>query len=94
MSKYYCKKCKKWHSPNYKKHWAWKDREKVKTPASLEQCTKQDLLRRIQECMTRMFGKMPDVVISEMWDDFKIKTWFGTPFLYLHYEEYDDSREI
>lgn len=71
-----------------------KAKAKKKLPKDLTDCTKQDLLRRIQECMTRVWGKIPDDVISSNWDWDKFKAWITTPFLYLHYEEYDDSREI
>ncbi len=94
MSKYYCKKCLKWHAANYKKHWQYKDKEKSKIPESLEQCTKRNLLLRIQELMTRVWGKIPDSIISDNWDWDKYKAWITTPFLYLQYTEYDDSREI
>lgn len=65
-----------------------------KIPKSLEDCTKKDLLNRIQECMTRAWGKIPDEVMSDNWDWDKFKAWVTTPFLYMSYEDYDDSREI
>lgn len=72
--------------------------EKIKTkkalPKTLEDMTKQELLRRIRECMTRVWGKIPDIVISENWNWDKFKAWISEPFIYLHYEEYDDSKEI
>ena len=72
--------------------------EKIKTkknlPKDLTDCTKQNLLSRIQEVMTRVWAKLPDVVMSEGWGWDKYKMWISTPFLYMNYEEYDDSREI
>ena len=65
-----------------------------KVPKSLEECTKKQLLERIQEVMTRAWGKLPDAVISDNWDWDKYKAWITTPFLYMNYEDYDDSREI
>jgi hypothetical protein len=71
-----------------------KIKAKKEQPKSLNDCTKQDLLHRIQEVMTRLMGKIPDSVISENWDWDKFKLWVSEPFWSLIYEEYDDSREI
>jgi len=67
---------------------------KKEQPKTLEQCTKHDLLLRIQEVMTRLMGKIPNDVISDNWDWDRFKLWVSEPFWRLSYEEYDDSREI
>ena len=69
-------------------------KKKKNRPPSLIHCSKQDLLRRIEEVMTRIWGKIPNDVITSNWDWDRFKAWITTPFLYLDYEEYDDSREI
>lgn len=94
MSKYYCKKCLNWHSEGYKKHWQYKDRTKKKQPESLKDCTKQDLLKRIEEVMTRITGKIPDALMTDSWDWNTYLAWITEPFFYVIYEEYDDRREI
>lgn len=94
MSKYYCKHCLKFHSGNYKKHWKYKDIKKTKAAKSLKECTKQNLLSRIEEVMTRITGKLPDALMTDMWDWNKYLRWISEPFFYIHYEEYDDQREL
>jgi len=71
-----------------------KIKAKKERPQTLQNCTKQDLLRRIQEVMTRGFGKIPDDVISNNWTWEKFKMWLFKPFWSLDYMEYDDSNEI
>lgn len=69
-----------------------------KTPKTLEQATKKDLLKRIAEAMTRLWGNLPDWIMErestreQMFDAYKV--WISEPFLKLYYEEYDDSEEM
>jgi hypothetical protein len=93
MSKYHCKVCKKDHSEKYYKHKKYAVK-KIEPRKSLNQLSKQDLLKRIEEAMTRMMGKIPDSVISENWGWDKFKLWISEPFWAMNYEEYDDSREV
>jgi hypothetical protein len=93
MTKYYCKVCKKEHSEKYFKHRKYMGK-KEQPRKSLNQLSKQDLLKRIEEAMTRMMGKIPDSVISENWGWDKFKLWISEPFWAMNYEEYDDSREV
>ena len=69
-----------------------KIKAKKDLPKTLEDCTKQDLLKRIQEVMTRIWGKLPDDAVNWTYD--KFKSWISLPFLYMDYDEYDDSYEI
>lgn len=71
-----------------------KMKRKREKPQSLNQCSKDDLLRRIAEVMTRAWGKVPDNVITEKWNFDNYKVWLTEPFVRLYYEEYDDSMEI
>lgn len=69
-----------------------------KIPKSLQDATKRDLLRRISECMTRIWATMPDWVMdsnytrAEMFT--RYKAWISESFVKLFYEEYNDSEEV
>ena len=69
-----------------------------KIPKTLNQTTRKDLLKRISESMTRIWGNMPDWIMDmdttreEMF--VKYKAWISEPFVKLYYEEYDDSEEL
>ena len=69
-----------------------------KIPKTLNETTKKDLLKRISEMMTRLWGSMPDWLMErestreEMFDAYKI--WISEPFVKLYYTEYDDSEEM
>lgn len=54
--------------------------------------TKGELLARIEEIMTRIWGRVPDAFFKGDFD--KYKAWISEPFLNLNYEEYDDSSEL
>ena len=69
-----------------------------KIPKTLNQTTRKDLLKRISEVMTRLWGNMPDWLMEkeytrqEMYDAYKV--WLSEPFMKLYYTEYDDSEEM
>lgn len=69
-----------------------------KIPKTLDQTTKKDLLKRIAEVMTRLWGNMPDWVMDrestreQTFDAYKV--WLSEPFVKLYYTEYDDSEEM
>lgn len=69
-----------------------------KTPKTLNQTTRKDLLKRIAEVMSRLWGNMPDWIMEREMTREKIfdayKVWISEPFLKLYYEEYDDSEEM
>ena len=69
-----------------------------KIPKTLHQTPKKDLLKRIAEVMTRLWGNLPDWLMEkeytreEQYDAFRV--WISEPFVKLYYTEYDDSEEM
>lgn len=63
-----------------------------KNPNSLEECSRKELIRRIQEVMTRIWGNMPNDILE--WDFDRYRVWLSEPFCASEYEEYDDSEQV
>lgn len=63
-----------------------------KKPANLTECSKKELLKRIEEVMTRIWGNLPNDILDWKLDNYRI--WLSEPFLSLEYEEYDDREQI
>jgi len=66
--------------------------KKPKKPKTLEDMTREELLKRISEVGTRLLGKVPDWLFDKGFDAYRI--WIMEPFRYMFYEEYDDSDEM